>query len=350
MAKNTAYSAYQELKVSSKIDLESAMAERDELYDQLALKVFGLYFSAAVLLAKIENIDQSVERAKRLQKYIKNKASLGVSEEKDILQVDAQLDSLLAEKKNLKTSWVQQMVSLNRLMQRPWDSGITTIYKTNTVTEDFDGLFVQAKEHSPKIKLMNSRLAMADSMIRTRRDEREDGLDLVWFAGGQNYRGDTSMGSMSETDLTGGLRLEYKESIDKRGVDAKLYQAQLERSTVLQDRKLLLENLSYDLSSLLAETEANKSALNACEKSLKSENIKIDEAMRRYRSGRIDTDVLIKFEDQLSQAKFSLELQRISLVKRHYQLQVMLGSLWREIKKPVFHDFLTDSSTGTGVQ
>ncbi|MCW8830821.1 MAG: hypothetical protein OQK32_04775, partial [Gammaproteobacteria bacterium] len=318
--------------------------------DQLASSVIDLYFSAAVQRANMSNIDQSIERTKRLQHYINNKTSLGVSEEKDILQVNAQLDLLVAEKKNLETSWMQQIVSLNRLMGRPWDSGIITTYKMKQIMDDFDQLYERAKKYSPKVKLMESRLALADSAIRTRRDEREDALDLVWFAGGQNYQGDTLSGSSSETELTGGLRLEFTETVDKSGVDAKLYQAQLERSAVLEDRKLLLENLHYDLSSLLAEIRANKSALGAFEKSLQSEIIKTDEAMDRYRSGRIDTDVIIQFEDQLSQAKFSLELQKISLAKRHYKLQVLLGELWDEIKKPVLNDFLREPNSMSGAQ
>ena len=346
LAQNKAYTTFQESRTSAELDLEATMAERDDLYDQLALRVIDLYFSASVLLARIDNVDQSIERAKRLQHYINNKTSLGVSEEKDILQVNAQLNALIAEKKNMQTSWVMQKIALNRLMERPWDSDIKTTHKTNAVTDAFDNLYLQAQKYSPQIKLMDSRLVQADSAIRTRRDERESAMDLVWFAGGQNYAGDTASGSTSETELTGGLRLEYKGTIDKSGVDAKLYQAQLERSVVLQDRKLLLQNLQYDLSSLLEEIKANNSALGAYEKSLKSEIIKVDEAMQRYRSGRIDTDVLIKFEDQLSLAKLSLELQRISLMQRHYKLQIMLGKLWGEIKKPVFQNFLSDSKNG----
>mgnify|MGYP000421403124 CR=1 FL=1 len=101
LAKNTTHSSFQASRISAKLDLETSMAETDEMYDQLALKVIDLYFSAAVLLAKTNNIDQSIKRAKRLQSYINNKTSLGVSEQKDILQVNAQLDSLIAEKRNL---------------------------------------------------------------------------------------------------------------------------------------------------------------------------------------------------------------------------------------------------------
>ena len=343
LAKNQVYSSFQQSKDAANQELESSKAERDELYDQLASNVIDLYFSAAVLLSKIKNVEQSIERAKRLQRHINNKTTLGVTEEKDILQVNAQLDLLLAEKSNLKIAWMQQMVSLNRLMERPWDSSIATSYKIMASNKDTEAMFLQAEKYSPKIKLINSKLSLADSVIRTRRDERENSLDLVWFAGGQNYQGDTSTGSTSETELTGGLKLEFKQTLDKSGVDAILYQAQLDRGAILQERKLLLEDLNYNLSSLLAELKANRAALAAFDKSLQSETIKINEAMKRYRSGRINTDVIIKFEDQLSQAKFSLELQRISLIQRHYKLQIMLGNIWNEVKKPIIHRFLPDA-------
>lgn len=346
LGRNTAHSVFQASKISAKLDVELALAKTDEMYDQLALKVIDLYFSAAGLLAKIDNIDQSIKRSKRLQDYIKNKTSLGVTEQKDILQVNAQLNSLIAEKSNLEISWAQQMVAMNRLMERPWDSPIKTTYRKTPTIKKTEDLFLQAKEYNPGIKLMESKLALANSAIQTRRDERENAIDLVWFAGSQSYKGDTLSGSTSENDLTGGLRLEYKQTVDKSGVDAELYQAQLERDIVLQDRKLLLENLHYDLSSLMAEIDSNKSALGAYEKSLLSEQIKSDEAMKRYRSGRIDTDVLIQFEAQLSNAKFALELQRISLMQRYYKLQVMLGDIWNVIEKPASDALLTDSSTG----
>lgn len=348
LAQNLTQTEFQHAITAAEQDLESAMAERDEQYDQLALRVIELYFSASATRARMYNINQAIERTKRLRDFISSRTSLGIAEEKDILQVDAQLASQLAEKSTMETSWIQQMIALNRLMERPWDARFSTTDNVKAVSGEFDSLYQQAQAYSPQIKLFDSRLALADSAIRSRRDERENALDLVLFAGGQNYSGDSAQGSSSESDLTGGVRLEYSRKMDKSGVDAILYQAQLERDAILENRKMLLENLHYDLASVLAEIRANKRALEAYRKSLKVENIKIDEAMQRYRSGRIDTDVLINFEDQLSLARLSLELQRISLMQRQYKLQIMLGQLWHEIKKPVFHDLLSGSPSGSG--
>ncbi len=348
LAQNLTQTEFQHAITAAEQELESAMAERDEQYDQLALRVIDLYFSASATRARIYNINQSIDRTKRLRDFINSKTSLGIAEEKDILQVDAQLASQLAEKSTMETSWMQQMIALNRLMERPWDARFSTTDNVKAVTGEFDALYQQAQAYSPQIKLFDSRLALADSAIRSRRDGKENALDLVLFAGGQNSSGDSALGSTSESDLTGGVRLEYSRKMDKSGVDAKLYQAQLERDAILENRKMLLENLHYDLASVLAEIKANKLALDAYRKSLEVENKKIDEAMQRYHSGRIDTDVLINFEDQLSLARLSLELQRISLMQRQYKLKIILGQLWHEIKKPVFHDLLSDSQSGAG--
>lgn len=342
LSQNTAQRTFEELKTTAKLDLDLARAESEETYDQLASKVIEIYFAVAVLQAGIENVQDSISRSRRLQKYIKEKASLGISEEKDILQVDAQLNALLAEKEKMEISRTQQQVALNRLMGRSWDTDIAVKYTASELTGDFSSLYASAKKYSPRIKLLEARLAQTDSAIRSRRELKEDALDLVLFAGGQNYRGDTAVGSASDTELTGGLRLEYKENMDKSGVDAELYQAQLERSKVLYDRNLLLEDLTYKLAGLLAEIKANNQSISAYEKSVSSEKQKVDEAMKRYRSGRIDTDVLIKFEDQLSLASYSLELQRIALVQRNYQLQIILGTLWETIKKPEYQDYLKE--------
>lgn len=346
LAKNTTQTDYAESRLLAEQEVELARAEQGRTYDQLAGKVLDIYFSAASQLARLENIEQTMQRAKRLHEYITRKTSLGMSEQKDILQVNAQIDALKAEKQTLLISWAQQKVALNRLMARPWNAEFTPVYKAEKMNADFNPIYAEVKNHNPELKLLESQLASVDSKIRTRREQREDQLDLVWFAGGNNYSGDTATGSASESVLTGGLKLEYQQKFDKSGVDAELYQSQLERNEILHQRKLLLEDINYSLAGLLAEIKANQQAVNAYVESVSSETAKVDEAMNRYRSGRINTDVLINFEDQLSLAKFSLELQRISYVKRQYLLEIMQGSLWRDIKIPDFQRYLDEPSTG----
>jgi len=92
--------------------------------------------------------------------------------------------------------------------------------------------------------------------------------------------------------------------------------------------------LQYELSSLLAETKAGQSALNAYQQSARSEKKKLNEALQRYKEGRADTDQLIQFESQLSLAELSVELQKIELLRRFYGLNLLRGELWATIRIP----------------
>jgi outer membrane protein TolC len=174
-------------------------------------------------------------------------------------------------------------------------------------------------------------LKLANSIIETSTDAQKDNLDLVLFAGGRNNQGDAATGSVDNSEVVGGVRVEYSQSADKRGVDAELYQAKLDRSIALQDKLQKEEDLQYELASLLAEYKAGNKALGAYKTSVKSEKNKLDEALSRYRRGRTDTDQLIQFESHLSSAELSLELQRIELSRRYYKVNLLTGDVWSKI-------------------
>ena len=63
----------------------------------------------------------------------------------------------------------------------------------------------------------------------------------------------------------------------------------------LLNKKQLLLDLEYDTAELVSEIGAIKKAISAYEKSVKSEQKKLDEADKRYRRGRIDIDRLISY-------------------------------------------------------
>ena len=95
-----------------------------------------------------------------------------------------------------------------------------------------------------------------------------------------------------------------------------------------------MEDLKYDLSSLLAEIEVANHALKAYQQSVKSENSKLKEAEQRYRAGRTDTDQLIQFEAELAAAELAYELQRIELARRDRNLDLLRGTVWKQVRLP----------------
>jgi len=328
--------AYNQGLESATAGTRLAEADRQAVYDQLAAQVIELYLAAATTQARIKNIEQSIVRSKRLKKYIKDRLDLGVSEEKDILQAEAQLKAQQAERQGLLMAWQKQKISLNRLMGKKWDTEINPVIKASVrLPGDSETiLFDQVKQHSPSLLNVKAQLQLAESAIKIRRDAKQDNLDLVMFVGNKTNEGDTISGNSSESELVGGVRLEFNRGMDKSGFDAELYQSQIDRGIALQNQKQVLEDLQYELSSLLAEIKVGQRALNAYKQSAGSEKKKLNEALQRYKEGRADTDQLIQFESQLSLAELSVELQKIELMHRFYGLNLLRGELWASIHIP----------------
>lgn len=322
--------AFEEGRFAATTGVTIKQAERSGLYDQLASTVIEIYLAAAITRARIDTTNDAVVRSKRLQKFIKNREKLGIAEEKDTLQVNAQLKNQLAELSGLNVIWEKQRMSLNRLMAAPIKTTFEPSIKNFQVTT-FEHAYEYAKKHSPLIKSADSRIRLAESAIRLRRDANEDQLDLVLFVGARNQSGDLPVGSSNESDIVAGAQLEFLQQQDKSGQDAELYQAQLDRGSAIEDKRQAMEDLYYDIASLHAEILASQKALYAHQKSVDSEKLKLEEAEQRYKTGRADTDQIIQFENQLSSAKFSYQLQRIELSRRLLNLDLKQGMLWKGI-------------------
>ena len=329
---------YESGKLSAEANVLLADAETGALYDQIAEQVLDIFYSAAATRARIDNINQAVKRTRRLYRYIKDRASLGVSEDKDLLQVEAQLSSREAELRGLQVAWQQQRIALNRLMGRDWNAEIQPLMKTDIQLprQSHAELLDEVKAYNPQLRSVQAQLKLADAALLARRDARQDNLDLVMFLGNRSIDGDTVSGNYDTSEVVGGVRVEFAQSTDKSGVDAELYQAQLDRSIALQNQIQLLEDLKYDLSSLLAEIDSAGHAVKAYRQSVQSENAKLKEAERRYRAGRTDTDQLIQFEAELAAAELAYELQRIELARRDVNLDLLRGLIWKDIRLPEY--------------
>jgi len=328
---------YKEDLQAAEVSEKLALSDKLGLYDQLAAQVIELYLGAATTQARINSIDKTIERGERLKKYILKEFKLGLSEEKDILQVNARLSINRADKKSLQVAWNKQLVSLNRLMGRAWDHQLTpNIIINQSQAKNYKEAYLQSQSHSPELKRIDARLQLADSAIRSSRDKRKDDLDLVLFLGNEFNQGDLSNGELDESEVIGGISLEFNRGLDKSGFDAELRQAHFDRGVALQDKKQVLEDLQYDISSLLAEIESSDQALIAFKESVLAEQKKLDEAVKRYHAGRIETDRIIDFESQLAQAELSADLQSIELIRRHHQLNLLRGEIWKNIVLPQF--------------
>lgn len=347
LAQGSENSQYEESKVAAVAGLQLAQGETIALYDRLASEVLEVYLAAATTHARIRNMDKVIQRSQRLKDYIASEVALGLSEEKDTLQIDARLATNRADKQSLQVLWQQQMVSLNRLMDQHWQTEfVPTVELKQDAQGSYEELYAKAMQQDAALKQIEARLLLADSAIRLSRDKREDKLDLVMYLGNEKNQGDVPFGDFDESQLVGGLSLEFSRGLDKSGLDAELRQAHLDRQLVLQDKKLVLLNLRYRIASLQAEIKSSQAAVQAFASSVRAESAKLREARQRYRDGRIETDRIIDFEAEQSAAELAYELQKIELARRYYQLDLLIGSIWKTVVRPEI-PFLSTAAEST---
>lgn len=319
--------------VTAEASLNTAEADRRAEFDRVARQVAELYYSAAGTQARLRSAERAIGRAERLQAYVRRNAGLGISEEKDLLQAEAQLRARQAERDGLLTAWQQQRVNLNRLTGRDWDAAFQPQTPEPTPDRPADPSRSQAEAvlHDPVILRNRARLQLAEAAIARARDARRDKVDVVYSVGSRARRGDAVAGSVNDSELIGGVQLEYARALDRRGVDAVLLQAQVDRDIALENIRLAEDDLHYAVHGLYSQIEANLGAVESARRSLDAEQRKLAEATQRYRRGRTETDRLIQFESDLYFAELSLEQQGIELARKRTDLAVVRGSLWTRI-------------------
>ncbi|HEX7043205.1 MAG TPA: TolC family protein [Burkholderiales bacterium] len=328
---------YRQGLVSAEASVEAALAEWGAARDALARQAAELYFDAALTHARLQNARAAIERAERLRAFVLRNIRLGVLEEKDRLQAEAQLRARRTEQRALQALWESQRIALNRLMERDWDSAFEPRVEPPPTEVAFDlaALEAQALEHSPDLRREQARLRLANATIERVRDAIRDRLDLVFSLGGRHVRGDTAaFGSVSETEGVAAVQLEYRAALDRRGAEAELAQAYLARDVARRRYDTFRTNLRYDVARTVAEIEALAAALAQAQARRDAEQRKLEEATRRYRTGRADTAELIQFENDYEAAALAVAQQAIELAHRRAELARLSGALWADITLP----------------
>jgi len=327
---------YTQGRVTAEATVLLQKANELSIREQLAKQAQDVFYSAASVRAQLATAQSSVDRARRLKRYVSERLDLGLAEEKDILQSDAQLQSRLSDLRTLQVAWEQQRTTLNRLMGRPWDAEFIPLLDTAPLmipkSEPKPALVKQAEANSPDLLTNQARAIQNEADLQLRRDSRKDKVDVVLSVGGRTASGDNASGFVDEDDLAGGVRLEYQRALDKRGLDAGIYQAQLNLRIAGENERKIRDDLRYSVTGLLSEVDANQISLTAHQRRLVSEEKKVNEALERYRVGREATDRLIQFENEMQIARLALEQDRIALERRLTNLSILLGRIWQSVE------------------
>lgn len=323
---------YRQGKIIAGKQVGVAEANRVEQLDRLASQAIDLFYGALFTRYRLENSREAIARARRLGAYIEKKYELGLAEQKDRLQTEARLRAEQARHQSLMLDWQQKRIAINRLTGRPWNEDVRLLSQLEQFPVSagkIDSFVAEAEEHSPLLSRGRDRLEIAAAVIEQRRDARRDKLDLVVSAGIRNLSGSAPGNSIDRTALAGGVSIEYQRALDRRGFDAALYQAQLERDRIVAEMEAERYRLRYQVSSLVSGIQGSRKAVQSYQKRLASEVTKYRQAEHLFREARFDTSLLLQYEGELRAADLALQQQRIDLLKRYALLALLRGKLYR---------------------
>ena len=317
---------YQLAQANSQAGVLMAQASRETSYDQIASQVVELYYAAAQIQFQRENAEKALKRAEALVTFIQNNQRLGLAEEREVLQANAQLRLARLELESVRRLWSKQRTSLNRLMGNDWNQEFS-LRVANPVlpAKNYQSLSDEVEQYSPALKRNIAQKMMAEAAIRKAQNDRQSKFDVIASVGNKSR---STVGGGSESGEAYALRFEYQLPMDKSGFDAKLYQARIDQDIAEDNIRQVKDELRYNLAGLIAELSSSEQALKHAHNRLQLERQRFQEVQQRYTRGRADTSQMIMSEGELAFGEFSLQQQQIELAKRLSQLQILRGTFW----------------------
>lgn len=329
LGKGSGNPAYQLALSNSQTGLLMAAANESLAYDRLANQVIEFYFATAQVQAQRGNARQALKRAEKQLEFTRNNKRLGLAEERELLQATAQLRAARMELEGVNRLWSKQRTALNRLMGMPWNNEfVLRVDSRFPASADFNSLLNEVEKYNPGLKLNRAQKMMAVAAIRNAQNERENKFDIIASLGSKSRSGEYPLDSYNESGATYSLRFEYQLPMDKRGFDARLYQARLDKDIAEDNVRLAEDDIRYNLQGLLAEINLSNKSLKQSRSRFSVEQQRHEEVKQRYKRGRADTSQMIMAEGELAFGELSLQQQQIELAKRQAQLRVMRGTLW----------------------
>jgi len=315
----------------NKADIERKIAELDKqkIKEELILQLIDIFYVVATIDSRLDTAKKSILRAKRLRKHIHNNIELGLLEKGEILQIDSQIYTLKLEYQKILDLKEKQVIAINRFLKRPYAEpfvvDVLDSYHDRTLT-DSAKIFLNVKNHNYDVAKLRLQAELLDSALSLSRNREKDKLDLVMSMGVQNRSGNTSTGSIDDTDTTGMIRFEYRNALDKRAFSANRLQIQIDRETNSENLASVSDDLKYDTYNLINQIEKSKKLVSITSKRIETEQKKYNDILKRFKNGRSTTNIVIQFDNERIRAELDFDTERFELARRINTLRIKQGS------------------------
>jgi outer membrane protein TolC len=294
----------------------------------LTANIISLFHEIDNLQQRLSYTETSIKRSRRLNDYITRNKEIGIYEKKDVLESNAQLLKVVAERESLRLALSEQKNALRRLLGINPESSLAVKMEQYTFSDKSSAQFLEnAKQDDPELQIKALLLDIADANIRLSLNENADKKDLVLSLGARSLYGDSETDSVSEEDYAAQLKFEYQYDLGGNAYTSRIEKAKRQKDITLQEIRLSKDELNYQLTALLDRISKQHSLIEKLTQHEQVSKRKFTEAMARYRQGRIDTTNIIQFENDLHLASLDLSSAKTNLLQSEANLSLLVGQL-----------------------
>ena len=323
------FNAINKAKIESKI----AEFEKVKIKEQLTLQLINVFYTMAVLDARLKTANKSLDRTIKLRRYIKSNIELGLLEKGEILQIDSQIYTLKLELKKILELKKQQIIAVNRFLKKSPDSDFITEITQKKNGKDLTNssrILLNIKSHSTELNQKKLKSELLDLLLYSSKDKEKSKLDLVLSLGVQDRSGSNSGSNINDTDTTGMIRLEYRNALDKRTFSSERLKIQIDREQNKEEFLSITEDLEYDAHKLIANIEKSREILELAKLKKLNEEKKYKDILKRFKRGRTTTNILIQFDNEKIRSELELDTEKYEYYKRIDLLNLKQGLFFND--------------------
>lgn len=328
LGKGAGDTGYQQSVIIAQSRKQIEQLNEKAILKSLTANIIDLFHEIHNLQQRLSYTETSIDRSRRLKDYISRNIKLGIYEDKDVLESNAQLLKVISERESLQLALVEQKNALKKLLGlNPGEPVQIKLEKFSSSNTSVDELLQAAEKDDPQLQIQNQLLDIADADIFLSLNENADKKDLVFSLGARTLYGDSQTGDVSEEDYAAQLKFEYEYDLGNYAYQSRIEKAKRQKDISLQEIRLNKDGIKYQVTALLEKISKQYMLVDKLKKHRDVSQDKFDEATARYRQGRIDTTKLIQFENDLHLANLDLSSARTDISKSQTRLSLLIGEL-----------------------
>ncbi|MGD8811815.1 MAG: TolC family protein, partial [Thioalkalispiraceae bacterium] len=323
---------YQQAKTIAELQQRIEQLNEKNILKSLVEQVINLFYEIENNERRLQYTESSIDRSRRLKNYIARNMQLGIYENKDVLEAQAQLLKVISEKETLALAVSEQKNALRKLLGlEPGSSLELAIEKVISMELVADQLLAEAEGDAAELQIKQRQLEISDARIISALNENSDQKDIVFSVGARTLYGDSTTESVSEEDYAAQLKFEYNYDLGKKSYKSNIEKIKKDKDIALQEIRLNKDEIRYRLNALLDKIQRQEKVLQKLTRHMKVSEEKYNDALQRHRKGRINTTDLIGFENDLHLASLDYSSASINLSLTKMNLALFTGRLWNTL-------------------